>query len=235
MDAKLIASDPLVGQQLGDYRVLAALGTGGMGIVYEGVQPVIGKSVAIKVLQWELAANPDEARRLLSEARVVNSIRHRGIVDIFGFGQLPDGRHYLVMELLEGSPFDKVLETNAPLDPIAALSALEEVLDALGAAHEAGVIHRDLKPSNIFLVTPPSGSAYVKLLDFGLAKQAPVGAKLTPQTRSDLVVGTPHYMAPSRRAPSRSAPPPTSIPRGACCSRCSPARSPSTRRLRSRW
>ncbi len=189
--------DPLVGAQLGEYIVQRPLGAGGMGVVYEGVQPVIGKPVAIKVLQAELAANPEEAQRLLTEARAVNAIRHRGIVDIFSFGQLPDGRHYLVMELLEGCPLDQVIAERAPLDPIALVAVLDEVLDALAAAHSAGVIHRDLKPNNVFLVTPPHGAAYVKLLDFGLAKQGLAG-KVTPQTRTDMVVGTPHYMAPEQ-------------------------------------
>lgn len=193
-----VTEDPLLGMQLGEYQVREVLGTGGMGVVYGALQPMIGKRVAIKVLQWEVARNPEEVARLLAEARLVNAIRHRGIVDIFNFGQLPDGRHYLVMELLEGEPLDKVIAARAPLEVDEVLQILDEVADALAAAHGAGVIHRDLKPNNVFLVTPPHGSRYVKLLDFGLAKKTSSPRGSAAQTRTDSVVGTPYYMAPEQ-------------------------------------
>jgi len=190
--------DPLLGAQLGEYLVQERLGAGGMGVVYGGIQPMIGKRVAIKVLQWDLARNPEEAQRLLAEARLVNAIRHRGIVDIFSSGELPDGRHYLVMELLEGDPLDKVIADRAPLAVNEVLQILEEVCDALAAAHGAGVIHRDLKPNNIFFVNPQHGARYCKLLDFGLAKKSLNAGGKAAQTRASMVVGTPYYMAPEQ-------------------------------------
>ena len=188
----------LVGQKLGDYDVIRPLGQGGMGFVYEGLQSMIGKRVAIKLLRNEIAFDPDQMKRLLAEARTVNAVRHRGIVDIFGFGKLPDGRQYLVMELLEGLPLDELLARSSPLAFEEALPILDEILDALGAAHQVGVIHRDLKPSNIFISVPQAGSAYVKLLDFGLAKQAQMPHGTTPQTRASMMIGTPTYMAPEQ-------------------------------------
>jgi len=154
--------------------------------------------VAIKVLQQELARDPDHMQRLASEARAVSAIHHRGIVDIFGFGQLPDGRQYLVMELLHGRPLDLILHERAPLPAAEALEVLEEIADALHAAHRVGVIHRDLKPSNVFLAEPAHGPRYVKLLDFGLAKRAAKPGGTTPQTRASMMVGTPQYMAPEQ-------------------------------------
>src|SRR4051812_24940048 len=88
------------GTRVGEYEITSVLGRGGMGVVYGGVQPLIEKRVAIKVLSPECAARPDLVRRFLEEARAVNRIGHPNIIDIFSFGQLPDGRHYFVMELL---------------------------------------------------------------------------------------------------------------------------------------
>lgn len=190
--------DPLIGQTLGDYVIRERLGQGGMGLVYKGEQPMIGKRVAIKVLRPEIARDPEQVQRLLSEARAVNSIRHRGIIDIFNFGQLPDGRHYVVMEYLAGRALDDLISRRGALPPVEGLELLDEVLAALGAGHEAGIIHRDLKPSNIFLVSQPDGSTYVKLLDFGLAKQSATPRGATPQTRTDMFVGTPEYVAPEQ-------------------------------------
>ena len=190
--------DPLIGLKLGEYELRSRIGVGGMGLVYEGIQPLIGKRVAVKVLRPELAHSTEQVERLLAEARAVNAIRHRGIIDIFGFGQVPDGRQYIVMEYLEGQALDAVLTEKNRLPVQEALALLDEVLAALAAAHGAGVGHRDLKPSNIFLVQQPDGSRYVKVLDFGLAKrgQGPTGR--TAQTRTDMVVGTPEYMAPEQ-------------------------------------
>ncbi|MFL5354739.1 protein kinase domain-containing protein [Archangium sp.] len=189
--------DPLTGLKLGEYELRQRIGVGGMGLVYEGIQPLIGKRVAVKVLRPELAAAEEQVARLLAEARAVNAIRHRGIVDIFGFGQVPDGRQYIIMEYLEGVALDAYLAEKSRLPVDEVLEILDEVLSALGAAHGAGVVHRDLKPSNIFLVKQPDGSRYVKLLDFGLAKMGlPTGR--TAQTRTDMVVGTPEYMAPEQ-------------------------------------
>jgi eukaryotic-like serine/threonine-protein kinase len=191
--------DPLIGMKLGEYELRSRIGVGGMGFVYDGIQPLIGKRVAVKVLRPELAQAPEQVARLLAEARAVNAIRHRGIIDIFGFGQVPDGRQYIVMEFLDGQPLDAYMAEKGRLPPTEALSILDEVLAALGAAHGAGVVHRDLKPSNIFLVREPGGTRYVKLLDFGLAKQGQSGGSArTAQTRTDMVVGTPEYMAPEQ-------------------------------------
>ena len=99
-------SDSLVGLKLGEYELRQRIGVGGMGLVYDGIQPLIGKRVAVKVLRPELAAAEEQVARLLAEARAVNAIRHRGIVDIFGFGQVPDGRQYIIMEYLEGVALD---------------------------------------------------------------------------------------------------------------------------------
>jgi tRNA A-37 threonylcarbamoyl transferase component Bud32 len=188
--------EELLGARLGDYEVIEVIGDGGMGIVYRGLQPVIQKKVAIKVLRPDVANDKTLVRRFLAEAKAVNAISHRNIVDIFTLGTLPDGRPYIVMELLDGLPLDKYLRSTAPLSPKETVDLLLEITSPLGAAHAAGIIHRDLKPSNVFLVKQPDGARYLKLLDFGLAKWHFDGH--SAQTSANLVTGTPDYMSPEQ-------------------------------------
>jgi serine/threonine-protein kinase len=206
------SSIDLSGKKIGEYEIASRIGVGGMGEVYEGRQPLIGKRVAVKVLLPSLSKEKELVDRFLAEARAVNEIRHRGIVDIFSFGQLPEGSHYFVMEFLEGTAFDKLLTQRGPLPIAEALSYLEEVLDALDAAHAAGIVHRDIKPSNIFLVHTGRGRPYVKLLDFGIAKLGALnqGSDSAPQTRASTILGTPDYISPEQ-ARGRSISPATDL------------------------
>lgn len=187
--------DPLLGSMLGEYQVLERIGAGGMGIVYRGFHPVIKKTVAIKVLKPELAGDQKQMDRVLIEAQTVNAVRHRSIIDIFGFGTVSDGRKYVVMEYLDGESLDEVLKTKKRFTPLEAVDLLLDICGPLASAHKVGVVHRDLKPSNIFLVKDGDGSRFVKVLDFGLAKQTSANAP-SSQTSAQQVFGTPNYMAP---------------------------------------
>jgi serine/threonine-protein kinase len=191
---RAVTSDPLIGAMLGEYRVLAPLGAGGVGLVYRGEQPVIGRPVAIKVLKPEYAQDPNHVRRFLDEAKSVSAARHPGIIDVFSFGQTAAGAPYLVMELLEGEPLDVLLQRRGALPVKETLSLVIPMLNALGAAHAAGVIHRDLKPGNVFIVHLVDGTTFPKLLDFGLARRGEVGATV----RQTSVGGTPLYIAPEQ-------------------------------------
>ncbi|MDP1825099.1 MAG: protein kinase [Archangium sp.] len=188
----------LSGRSIGEYEIVARVGVGGMGEVYEGRHPLIGKRVAVKVLLPSLSNEAELVERFLSEARAVNEIRHRGIVDIFSFGQLPEGSRYFVMEFLEGEAFDKIIKKRSPLPMAETLGWADEMLDALEAAHSAGIIHRDIKPSNLFLVNTGRGRPYVKLLDFGIAKLGAIAGEATPQTRASVILGTPDYISPEQ-------------------------------------
>jgi eukaryotic-like serine/threonine-protein kinase len=190
--------DPLIGAVVGDYVVKRRLGQGGIGLVYAGEHPLIGRRVAIKVLRPQYARDPQQIERLLAEARASSLIRHRGVVDIFNFGQLADGRHYMVMEHLEGRGLDAELLARGPLPLAEVLAILDEVLSALGAGHKVGIIHRDLKPSNVFLVQQPDLTRYVKLLDFGLATSGVAPAAQASDRPADVFVGTPEYIAPEQ-------------------------------------
>ena len=190
--------DPLLGLLLGDYQVLEYVGEGGMGVVYRGIQPVVKKRVAIKVLKPAAAAEANSVQKLLDEAVAVNAIGHRGIIDIFTHGRLPDGRPYIVMEFLDGQPLDVWLTKNGQPSVQAATEVLAQICAPLAAAHRSGVIHRDLKPSNVFLCDQPDGERFVKLLDFGLAKRGLGLDGKTAQTSQTEVAGTPDYMAPEQ-------------------------------------
>jgi serine/threonine protein kinase len=183
------------GYVVGEYRVGQVLGRGGMGVVYAGLQPVIEKRVAIKVLHADLSADPSLVRRFLDEARAVNRIRHPNIIDIFSFGQLADSRQYFVMEYLEGRTLaDRLLAGDLPLADYPPL--LSQICDALDAAHSENIVHRDLKPENIWIVEPRRGRPFAKLLDFGIAKLLATGHEST--TRTGMVMGTPQYMSPEQ-------------------------------------
>ncbi len=190
-------TDPLIEKQVSEYIVKELIGSGGMGVVYRAVQPLIGKQVAIKVLKTEFAGAQELVQRLLVEARAVNAIQHRGIIDIFGFGQLPDGRPYVVMELLHGKPLDVFIRERKKIPVDEAVMILDEMLAALGAAHRVGIVHRDLKPGNVFLRQTDDGAYAVKLLDFGIAKIVETQAD-SPLTQQGHILGTPEYMAPEQ-------------------------------------
>jgi len=180
---------------VGEFRLDAVIGRGGMGVVYSATQPVIEKRVAIKILNAQYSADPALVRRFTDEARAVNRIRHPNIIDIFSFGQLGDGRHYFVMEYLEGSTLGARLEKGTlALDEAPVF--LSQICDALDAAHAENIVHRDLKPENIWICTPRRGRPFVKLLDFGIAKL--IAAADQSSTQTGAVMGTPHYMSPEQ-------------------------------------
>ena len=188
--------EKLIGTMVGEYEVTGWIGEGGMGAVLAGVQPLIGKKVAIKILKTPFLSNPESMRRFVDEARAVNEIGHPNIVDIFSFGQFEDGTLFFVMEHLEGETFTEVLGRGA-LSYDTARWVLADVLDALEAAHAKGIVHRDLKPDNIFLIRKNPGKQYVKLLDFGVAKFTEEGLH-SVSTTTGLPLGTPIYMSPEQ-------------------------------------
>jgi eukaryotic-like serine/threonine-protein kinase len=192
--------DLSAGQVVGEYRIEGKLGEGGFGVVYKAVHPLIGKAAAIKVLNRQYSSNPQMVSRFISEARAVNQIRHRNIIDIFAFGTLEDGRQYFIMELLEGMPLDKYLSEKGRLSVEETVAILRPVARALDAAHGSGIAHRDLKPENIFLGFDDEGIPFPKLLDFGIAKLLAPDATAGGQskTRTGTPMGTPYYMSPEQ-------------------------------------
>ncbi len=190
------------GTRLGPYEIQSALGAGGMGEVYKARDTRLDRSVAIKVLAPEIAADPNLRARFEREARAVAALDHPHICGLYDVGEV-DGTHFLVMPCLEGQTLAARLEKGAmPLDQ--ALTIATQIADALDKAHRQGIVHRDLKPANIMLTKTGA-----KLLDFGLAKlRAPGGpialsgmerlATTTPGTAQGTILGTVQYMAPEQ-------------------------------------
>lgn len=198
----LAAGDPLIGRKLGDYVVLELIARGGMAAVYRGIQPVIGKQVAIKVL-LPVTNEHDFAQRMVQEAQTVNAIAHPNIIDIFGAGSLADGRPWLVMELLTGKSVAEWVRTSpGPIAATIVMSVLEQMCSALEAAHAAGVVHRDIKPANVMLTHLDEPVPRVKVVDFGLAKSGDMSLRTAP----DVVLGTPGFVSPEQIQGQRATP-----------------------------
>ncbi len=193
------AERPLVlGDVVGEYVIEGELGKGGFGTVYAAVHPLIGKRAAIKVLSSRYSADEIVVSRFVAEARAVNQIRHQNIIDIFAFGALLDGRHYYVMELLEGESLEHYLRTKGRLSVAEALPILTAIAKALDAAHAKGIAHRDLKPENIFLAIDDDHERFPKLLDFGIAKLLTGEEPSAHRTATGAPIGTPSYMSPEQ-------------------------------------
>ncbi|HEY4056388.1 MAG TPA: serine/threonine-protein kinase [Kofleriaceae bacterium] len=183
------------GMRLGEYEVEAKVGQGGMGVVYAAFHPLIGKRAAIKILLKELCNDTATVERFIDEARAVNEINHPNIVDVFAFGEMPDGRRFLVMEWLEGETLRQRIARSRP--SLAEVGAIvKPLVRALQAAHAKQVIHRDLKPDNVFLAKRDDHPV-VKLLDFGIAKLVRNDNGVS-KTATGAIVGTPQYIAPEQ-------------------------------------
>lgn len=187
---------------IGPYKVIRKLGQGGMGIVLEAKHVEIERHVAIKILQGDLSTDLGIVERFKNEARAVNLIEHPALVQIHDFGQLNDGRLYLVMELLRGVTLSARLKPPGKRMPEAeVLRHAWSLASALCAAHDKHIVHRDIKPINLMLVPDPDvpGGERLKILDFGIAH---FGARYRAQdqalTQPGVPVGTPAYMAPEQ-------------------------------------
>jgi serine/threonine protein kinase len=199
----LYAYRRMVGQTLdGRYQIEALLGEGGMGVVFKAHHKVIEKTVAIKLLKREVSDEESVVQRFLQEAKAASRIGHPNIVDVTDFGTLPDGLAYFVMEYIAGKTLAHLIYEQGPIPAQRAIPIVAQLARALSAAHAKGVVHRDLKPDNIFVVDRDGVNDVVKIVDFGIAKVAPVEGNLdAPRlTRVGSVFGTPEYMAPEQAA-----------------------------------
>lgn len=196
----------MIGRQLGDYQIVALLGEGGMGQVYQGRARSLGRDAAIKVFAIRASPDRDDARRFRDEATLASSLNHPNIVTVYGIGEEEDVA-YIAMELVKGRTLRELL--TGPLPPAQALDYAVQIAGALATAHEAGVIHRDLKPENV-MVTP---QGLIKIRDFGLARREPallapsiVDSALTQAARTTpgTILGTVGYTDPN--------PPPPFVP-----------------------
>ena len=178
----------------GKYALLREIGSGASGKVYEAEHLVVGKFVAIKVMNRELFADPALRDQFVSEARAAARIAHANVVDIHDLGLTPDGVPYLVMELLRGETLEDIIDARGPLAPQYACELMLQVLAALSAAHAQGFLHCDLKPANVMVTHPRPDRPHVKVLDFGIARRMLEPDGSAPKGSG----GTPMYMAPEQ-------------------------------------
>jgi serine/threonine-protein kinase len=182
------------------YRIVRPLAEGGFGEVYVAAHTRLPGLFAVKVMHKSLVRNPEALARFRQEAEITSTLRHPHVVQVFDFNVTDGGVPYLVMELLEGQLLADLAHAAAPLDPRRAIGIVEQVAQALHAAHERGVVHRDLKPENVMLLQVSGAEDFVKVLDFGIS-QASWRARLT---QNDHVSGTPQYMAPEQASGPRA-------------------------------
>jgi serine/threonine protein kinase len=185
----------LIGQIISHYRITGRLGLGGMGVVYDAEDQRLGRSVALKFLADELAADPDATRRLRREAQILARLNHPNICTVYEIDDF-GGRPFIAMERLQGVNL-KLHIARKTLDTAEVLDIAGQVAEALARAHETGIVHRDIKPGNIFV----GASGQVKVLDFGMAKSftpEPGSGGADGSTIPGRPIGTANYMAPER-------------------------------------
>jgi tetratricopeptide (TPR) repeat protein len=192
----------VIGRQLGPYRIVEALGSGGMGDVYVAEDSRLGRRVALKVLPESMAADPERRMRFEREARAVAKLSHPNIVMLHSVEEA-DGLHFFTMELVTGKTLSQLLDDRSGLPPLELGRLATQLVEAVAAAHRAGVTHRDLKPANVMVTE----DGRVKVLDFGLAKLAEPGPEeaadetvmlADQKTELGRVVGTLAYMSPEQ-------------------------------------
>lgn len=188
------AKDPLLGVVLAGARLEEVIGAGAAARVYRATRLADGRPFAVKILTD--ARRRGLLERFRREARALRRICHPNVVAVFDSGTTPDGRPYLMMELLTGRTLAKVLEEAGSLSGTRIKALAMEIVSGLAAAHDRGLVHRDLKPSNLMLV-PGSHGERVKILDFGVVRTREAGAA-TALTKSEVLLGTPRYMSPEQ-------------------------------------
>jgi serine/threonine protein kinase/Tfp pilus assembly protein PilF len=202
--AAAAAADPEVPASVGNYRLVQRLGEGGMGVVYEAEQQNPRRRVALKLIRAGPYAS-DRTRRLFQrEVEALGRLKHSGIATIYESGAAADGQPFLAMELVKGVALQQWFERQAPLPSLhkehvrGRIGLFRSICDAIGYAHQHGVIHRDIKPSNIMVLDGAPGEAAIKVLDFGLARFSESTGELTLATAVGVVQGSVPYMSPEQ-------------------------------------
>jgi WD40 repeat protein/serine/threonine protein kinase len=177
------------------YRVERILGIGGMGVVMSALHLQLGQRVAVKFVRPEKATDPETVERFAREARAVVQLRSEHVARILDVGELDGGSPYIVMEYLEGTDLATMVRRDGPVSVTVAADYVVQALDALAEAHAIGIVHRDLKPSNLFVTRRSDGTAWLKVLDFGISKLG-AQADVSTLTGTHSIIGSPAYMSP---------------------------------------
>ncbi|MCB9684267.1 MAG: serine/threonine protein kinase [Alphaproteobacteria bacterium] len=191
------SDDPLIGRVLENrYRIVRSLAAGGMGRVYLAEQLGLDRRVAIKVLTRESGDDGRFRERFFREAKLSSKLSHPNTVRVYDYGRTDDDVFFIAMEYLEGRTLGAALKNEGALEPLRAISLTLQVCASLAEAHGMGVVHRDLKPDNLFLTRTADGREFLRVLDFGIAKDT-TNATEVP-TQAGTVFGSPAYMSPEQ-------------------------------------
>lgn len=186
----------------GRYRLVRVIGAGAMGVVWSARNESTERDFAIKLMLPEAAKDPARFARFFKEAKLAGRLRHRCIVEVYDLGRIESGpmtgAPYLVMELLDGEPFDALLRRVGKLPAGTALRIVADIARGLSVAHAQGVVHRDLKPANIFLHRTIEGRTVPKILDFGISKLIAREEPHAEETTIGTILGSPAYMSPEQ-------------------------------------
>jgi serine/threonine-protein kinase len=197
-------SEPTAGMLVSsNVRLLRPLGEGGMGRVWIAEHRSLRTKVVVKFMARELAQSPEAVTRFSREAAAASQVKSPHVVQMLDHGVLENGSPYIVMELLEGRDLEEQIRVAGPLDARDVVAIVAQLARALAKAHERGIVHRDIKPSNVFLCDAGGGELFVKLLDFGIAKD-PQGVLAGSTTRSGSFLGSPFYMSPEQVVGSKT-------------------------------
>jgi DNA-binding beta-propeller fold protein YncE len=188
-----------IGSVVAGYRIDGVAGEGGMGRVYRATQVALDRPVALKLIVPQLAGDPDFRARFEREAHLSASIDHPNVIPVYEAGEA-DGRLFIAMRWVEGTDLRSLIASEARLDPARVVAIVEQIGEALDAAHSGGLVHRDVKPANVML-TATHGREHAYLTDFGLTKKT---ASTTALTRTGRFVGTPDYMPPEQISGERA-------------------------------
>ncbi|UCG86843.1 MAG: serine/threonine protein kinase [Gemmatimonadota bacterium] len=190
-------------QEMGSYRLVERLGSGGMGEVWRARHRMLVRPAAVKLIHADaLGVDVEEAKVLISrferEAQVTASLQSPHTVELYDFGTTEDGKFYYVMELLEGVDLEQLVSRFGPLPPERVVHVVRQVCASLGEAHRRGLVHRDVKPANVYLCQRAFQYDFVKVLDFGLVKwHTPLPSEEDLKlSQAGSILGTPSYMAP---------------------------------------
>jgi hypothetical protein len=205
-NAAAVMRGELIGER---YQLERILGQGGMGTVWVARDLQLARLVAVKFLGQDAAKSAAQRARFGREALLASKVRSQHVVQVFGAGTTPTGVLYVVMELLDGESLATRIARTGRCSLADTAAIVEQVCRGLHKAHREGLVHRDIKPANIFLTPEPDGSVFVRLLDFGIAKD--VAMEAHGLTQSGEVLGTGYYMSPEQLRAPRTAGPPTDL------------------------
>jgi serine/threonine protein kinase len=194
-----VEADPLIGRTLSDrYRIVEAIGHGGMGRVYKALQAPLDRVVALKVLGAGHDRDPNFYKRFFLEASVTAKLTHPNTITLYDYGRTDDGIFFIAMEFLAGRTLSQAMQADGPLAQERVIHVAQQICRSLREAHGLGIIHRDLKPANVMLLRQHDDHDFVKVLDFGLVKFFSGENPDNDITNAGTFMGSPHYIAPEQ-------------------------------------